>query len=84
MSRSKKKFGIFKDVGHLKKHYNKMFRRINKQRIKQGKDPKLLKEVVNDYDVCDWIITWPCYDHMELKQNDLTEYKRRYREYFNK
>lgn len=84
MSRSKKNFGIIKDVGHLKKHYNRMFRRTNKQRIKQGKDPKLLKEVVNDYDVCDWIYTWPCYDHIELKQNDMTEYERRYREYFNK
>lgn len=84
MSRSRKKFGVIKDVGHLKKHYNRMFRRVNKQRIKQGKDPKLLKEVVNDYDVCDWIFTWPCYDYDELKQNDIIELKRRYRDYFYK
>ena len=84
MSRSRKKFGVIKDVGHLKKHYNRLFRRINKQRVKLGKEPKLLKEIVNDYDVCDWIFVWPCYDHDELKLNDIQEYKRRYRQYFYK
>ena len=52
MSRSRKKIPVVKDKGD--KSYNKKLRRINKIRINQGKEPKQMNEVVNQYDVCDW------------------------------
>jgi hypothetical protein len=55
MSRSYKKVPIVKDKGD--KTYNKRFRRANKVRINQGKEPyHRTSEIVNDYDVCDWIM----------------------------
>lgn len=54
MSRSNKKYAIIK---HKTNHkwYNRLFRRINKQRIKNNKEPRKMKEIINDWDVCDWI-----------------------------
>jgi len=55
MSRSKKKHPIVKDKGLKRKDYNSAFRRINKQRIWEGKEPyHRTNEVVNGWDVCDW------------------------------
>lgn len=56
MSRSRKKNPIYKDKGFKSKIYNKIFRRVNKQRLHSNKDLKDLRELVNDYDICDW--TW--------------------------
>ena len=58
MSRSYKKFGIIKDKGLTRREYNRRFRRANRQRIKQGKDPKLMNEIIDTYDVCDFKIYW--------------------------
>lgn len=52
MSRSRKKNPWVKDK--TGRWYNKLFRRVNKQRIKDFKEPKLMQELVNDYDVCDY------------------------------
>lgn len=84
MSRSRKKNGVIKDKGHLVKHYNRMFRRINKQRINQGKEPKLTREIVNDYDVCDWIYKWSYNDYSKLQSIDKQEFARLQRLYFYK
>lgn len=54
MSRSRKK-PIYKDKDRTKTNWwNKVFRRVNKQRIKSNKEPKLMNELVNKYDVSDW------------------------------
>ena len=53
MSRSRKKAIVKDKTDH--KWYNRIFRRTNKQRIKSNKEPKLMKELINDWDVCDWI-----------------------------
>lgn len=53
MSRSRKKNPIAKDKTNHK-WYNRIFRRVNKQRINSDKEPKLMDELVNKYDVCDW------------------------------
>lgn len=84
MSRSRKKNGIIKDKGHLAKHYNRMFRRINKQRINQGKEPKLIKEIVNDYDICDWIYKWTYGYQFENQDIDNQEFMHLKRKYFFK
>ncbi len=53
MSRSRKKTSIIKDKGD--DTYNKRFRRTNKTLMRSGKEPKQMREVVNSYDVCDYI-----------------------------
>lgn len=53
MSRSRKKTSIIKDKGD--DTYNKRFRRTNKTLMRSGKEPKHMREVVNSYDVCDYI-----------------------------
>lgn len=54
MSRSYKKHPIVKDKG--RRDYNKLFRNKTKQAIREGQDPPTkTREVVNDYDVCDWV-----------------------------
>ena len=55
MSRSFKKHPIYKDKSFKHDVYNKIFRRVNKQRLHEEKDMKLLRELVNDYDICDWV-----------------------------
>ena len=55
MSRSKKKIPIYKDKGFKSDSYNKIFRRVNKQRLHEDKDLIALRELINDYDICDWI-----------------------------
>lgn len=56
MSRSRKKASIIKDKGD--DTYNRRFRRTNKTLINSGKEPKQMREVVNSYDVCDYIFTF--------------------------
>lgn len=34
--------------------YNRIFRRVNKQLLKEEKELKQMRELVNDWDVCDW------------------------------
>ena len=34
--------------------YNRVLRRTNKQRLHSNKELKLLRELVNDYDISDW------------------------------
>lgn len=57
MSRSKRK-PIVKDKPRNKKAstYYRKIRRTNKQRIKDGLEPLNSKELVNDYDYCDYKI----------------------------
>ena len=47
-----------KDKGLFRSEDNKRFRRVNWQRVKQGKDPRQMYEIVNPYDVCDYIFYW--------------------------
>ncbi len=86
MSRSIKKYGVIKDKGSAKSIYNKIFRRVNKQRVPLGKEPKLMREIVNDYDVCDYKFFWS--EYSGYPRNTLTEtrkeYNKRKRRYFGK
>lgn len=68
MSRSRKK-PIVKDKSNHK-WYNRKFRRVNKQRVNLFKEPKLMDELVNRYDVCDWIF------HAYNKEQDI-KYRRK-------
>ena len=88
MSRSIKNTGIIKDNGLSRGEYNRRFRRVNKQRIKLGKDPKQMNEIVNPYDVCDFIIFWDKlnlfqYLGKEVKESE-SGLKKRKRLYFGK
>ena len=56
MSRSRKKVPIYKEKRHKANVYNKIFRRVNKQRLHEEKELIALRELINDYDICDW--TW--------------------------
>lgn len=58
MSRSRKKHGVLKHRGMRRSHYNRIFRRVNKQRIQLGKEPKLMNELINPYNVCDYRFFW--------------------------
>lgn len=58
MSRSRKKHGIVKDKGLRRAEYNRRLRRVNKQKIKEGKDPLQMRELINPWDVCDWVFFW--------------------------
>ena len=55
MSRSRKKHPIYKDKGFKSKVYNRIFRRVNKQRLNEDKELMALRELINDYDICDWV-----------------------------
>jgi hypothetical protein len=55
MSRSRKKYAIYKDKGFRKNGYWKTIRRIWKQEIHSGKDLSNPKAIINDYDYCDYI-----------------------------
>jgi len=85
MSRSIKRIGIIKDKGLSRCEYNRRFRRVNKQRIKLGKDPKLMNEIVNPYDICDFILFWDKQDlfQYEGKESE-SEFNKRKRSYFGK
>jgi hypothetical protein len=54
MSRSKKKNSIVKDSKGTDNWFNKIFRRVNKQKIKSGEDPIEMNELVNKYNVRDY------------------------------
>ena len=55
MSKSRKKNPFIKDKAMTSREYNKIFRRVNKQRLEQGKRPFIkIRELINDYDICDW------------------------------
>ena len=54
MSRSRKKNAVIKDVGHMAKLYNKIDRRVNKMRLKQGKELVDVKNLVCQYDISDY------------------------------
>ncbi len=82
MSRSKKKHGVLKDKGFAKSSYNKIFRRVNKQRIRLGKEPKLMRETADDYDVCDYKFMWSDYD--EIYRKNERAYLKRKRGFFGK
>ena len=88
MSRSYKKNGIIKDRGLTRGEYNRRFRRVNNQRIKDGKEPKLMYEITNQYDVCDYKLFWDrgFYYHQISKyySENECEFEKRKRLYFNK
>jgi hypothetical protein len=90
MSRSFKKNGIIKDKGLSRGEYNRRFRRVNRQRIKEGKIPKLMYvyEITNQYDVCDYKMYWDRgYFHRELlrlNQINRKDFDKRNRNYFKK
>jgi len=83
MSRSFKRYGIIKDKGYPKELYNRKFRRVNKQRVRLNKDVKLLKELVNDYCVCDYVLFWDEKFYLKLCK-DQDEFEKLKRAYFNK
>lgn len=64
MSRSRKKHAIVKDKNG--RYYNRITRRVIKQQVRDIKNLKdlldyrisLAKEVVNSYDVCDYVINY--------------------------
>lgn len=62
MSRSVKKHPIIKDGCKSDRQiHHRRFRSVNKQRVRQGLEPLLSKEVTNSYDICDYVIslyTW--------------------------
>lgn len=64
MSRSRKKIPIYKDKGLKSSVYNRIFRRVNKQRLHEDKDLKQMRELINGYDICDW--TWYDEDNEKL------------------
>ena len=88
MSRSYKKHGIIKDKGMSRGEYNRRFRRVNRQLIKEGKNPKLMYEVINPYDVCDYKMYWGrgYFYHLFGKIENLKDSKseKRRRTFFNK
>lgn len=88
MSRSYKKYGIIKDKGMSRGEYNRRFRRVNRQRIKEGKEPKLIYEVTNQYDVCDFKMYWERSYYVSLLQlgiiKNTDEINKIKRLYFNK
>ena len=86
MSRSRKKNGIIKDSGYPKYLYNRKLRRANKIRIRLGKDPKQLGELVNGYCICDYKFYWFEKSYYWFVSEDETkeEYITRRRLYFGK
>lgn len=71
MSRSRKKHATIKDhPKNAKKEANRKFRSRSKQAIKSGKEPPLKSsEVMNDYDVCDYVIhAWDEKSKIKLKR----------------
>ena len=86
MSRSLKKHGIIKDKGIPRPIYNRRFRRVNKQRVREGKEPFLLKELIDGYDVCDFILTWtPPLDSVEaVDEESVRQFIKNRRRYFGK
>lgn len=88
MSRSFKKYGIIKDKGMSRGEYNRRFRRVNRQRIKEGKDPKLVYESTNQYEISDFKMRWERISeyHVErmMQLNPRYTLQKMKREYFNK
>lgn len=87
MSRSYKKHGIIKDKGMSRGEYNRRFRRVNRQRIKEGKEPKLKYEVTNPYNVCDWKIRWKrmfSYHLATMRKMSTNDIQKMKRDYFAK
>lgn len=87
MSRSYKKHGIIKDKGLSRVEYNRRFRRVNRQRVKEGKDPKLMFEIAKPYDVCDFKLYWDRGHFQQLVTEGLRkdhEFEKRRRTYFKK
>ena len=69
MSRSRKKVGVLKDKGLRTEDYNRRFRRVNKQRVKENKEPILMNELIDSYDVYDWKF-WYDNDRLEILGKD--------------
>ena len=88
MSRSFKKYGIIKDKGISRGEYNRVFRRVNRQRVKEGKEPKHLYEVVNCWTVCDYKIRWSRIKQFEIYRKmwitSKEEYLKERRAFFKK
>jgi len=86
MSRSRKKNGVIKDKGYPKHLYNRKYRRVNKMRIRLGKEPKLLGELVNSYCICDYKFYWTetAFYWFQVEDETHEEYLKRRRLYFGK
>ena len=91
MSRSFKKNGIIKDGGRGRNLYNRKFRRVNRQLIGQGLEPIAMKELVNQYDVCDWVFHWNEQYWLDVFENEnhrlrhfYKSYKKAWLRYFGK
>jgi len=54
MSRSYKR-NINRIHGPLAGGHNRTLRRVNRQRIAEGKEPLSRRELINDWDLTDWI-----------------------------
>lgn len=66
MSRSYKKNKVLKYCKYItKQEANQKFKRVNKIRVKLGLEPLKPKELINPYDLNDWI--WRAYTEEEKK-----------------
>lgn len=88
MSRSFKQYGIIKDKGMSRGEYNRVFRRVNRFLINQGKEPKHLYAVVNSWNICDYKIRWERAKNSNyyrcLKYDSKQEYLKEKRRFFSK
>lgn len=88
MSRSFKKYGIIKDKGMSRGEYNRVYRRVNRYLINQGKEPKHLYEVVNSWNICDYKIRWARVKkskyYRSLKHDSKQEYLKEKSRFFSK
>jgi len=65
--------------------YNRIFRRVNRQRMQEGKDPKHLFETVNSWNVCDYKSRWNRIENLSYYQGlNEQEYQKEKRSFFNK
>lgn len=81
MSRSFKKNGITKDGGRRRNLYNRKFRRVNRQLVRKGLEPIPMKELVNQYDVCDWVFRWDEQYWLDVFNNDNHRLRHFYKTY---
>lgn len=54
MSRSIKKHAVVRQIGWMKRTYWRVVRRVSKQKLNSDKEIPNPKEIVNDWDYCDW------------------------------
>ena len=77
MSRSRRK-AVIKDKGIT--DYNKIFRRVNRQRLHENKEPIAMRSLINDYIISDFKFNYefnPSYIAYEEDKNETLKQLRR-------